>query len=241
MSLLKKGSSGPEVKALQAALNAALLPSPNLTPDGAFGGLTETAVKRFQTERRISPDGIVGPITQCVLRGGRRPAPTLHNVRLIPQPNGSTCWAASTAMMKNSTPMAIIAATPPEMIAPSGGLLNHSAGPDNVTENARYGRIHNLNYRAPQSYMTSAFVGMVKRSPVMLNMLWRAGEYTQGLGSSGHMLVVYGIDSDNQEDGKGTLLHIRDPWAPNRGATYQKSYFEMANETPCFTYGTYTR
>ena len=41
--------------------------------------------------------------------------------------------------------------------------------------------------------------------------------------------------------GMGTLLHIHDPWAPNVGKTVQKSYYALVNETPCFTYGIFTR
>lgn len=241
MPILRRGSSGPDVAALQTALNASLVPSPNLTPDGQFGGLTDTAVRKFQTERRIASDGVVGPITECVLRGGRRGPPTIHSVQLVAQPTDSTCWAASTAMMKGSTPAAIIAKTPPEMIGKSGGLKNASDKADNVTENARYAAVHGLRYSPPQSYMVQAFVAMVIRSPVMLNMLWNAGQYSAGAGSPGHMIVVYGVDSDGQPDGKGTLLHVRDPWSPRIGKTTQVSYYKLANDTPCFSYGAYTR
>ena len=239
--LLRRGSSGSHVRDLQAALNAALFPSPNLTIDGIFGGQTDAAVRRFQTERRINVDGVVGPITQCLLRGGRRGSPTIHNVRLIPQPTPQTCWAAATAMLKNSTPAAIIAATPADLVTSSGGTANFSERADNVSGNQRFAQVHNLRYYAPQSWSIQGFVGLIRSGPAMLSMLWNVGEYTAGLGSSGHRVVVFGVDSDGDPTGAGTLVHFRDPWAPNIGKTVQKSYQTLVTETPCFTYGIFMR
>ncbi len=48
VTILKVGSTGPEVKKLQEALNAKQKPKPLLVPDGRFGNLTRTAVKAFQ-------------------------------------------------------------------------------------------------------------------------------------------------------------------------------------------------
>ena len=239
--LLRSGSTGPLVVKLQAALNAAMAPSPNLAPDGKFGPATLRAVLLFQASRQIPADGIVGPITQCVLRGGRRSAPTIHNIRLIPQPTPSTCWAAATAMLKNSTPAVIIAATPPDLVTSTGGTANFSESADNVTGNQRFAAVHHLRYYAPQSWSTSGFVSLVQSGPLMLSMLWNMSEYTAGHGSSGHRVVVFGIDSDGDESGEGTLLHIRDPWAPNVGKTTRRSYLDLMTETPCLTYGIFTR
>ncbi len=241
MPLLRTGSRGPDVVALQNALNRALVPSPGLTADGVFGARTDAAVRAFQTQRRIAADGVVGPITQCVLRGGPRNPPTVHGVRRIPQPTPSTCWAAATAMLKNSTVPAVIAATPPHLVSGTGGTPNFSERADNVSGNQEFARAHGLRYHAPQSWMVSAFAALIQRGPAMLSMLWNAGEYTAGLGSSGHRVVVYGIDTDGDPTGMGTLLHIHDPWAPNVGKTFQKSYYALVNETPCFTYGVFTR
>lgn len=241
LPLLRAGSSGQAVKDLQTALNAALRPSPGLAVDGTFGAKTDTAVRRFQGERQIPVDGVVGPITRCVLRGGWRTPPTVHPVRLIPQPTPSTCWAASTAMLKNTSVPAVIAATPPDLITGSGGTSNFSSNADNVSGNQRFANAHGLRYHAPQSWSVGGFVGLVQQGPVMLSMLWRVDEYTAGKGSSGHRVVVFGIDTDNNPDGEGTLLHIRDPWAPNVGKTTRRSYFALVDETPCFTYGVFTR
>lgn len=53
--LLKKGSKGEQVRVLQKLLY--------LYPDSIFGNLTEEAVKAYQRENGLTPDGIVGDIT----------------------------------------------------------------------------------------------------------------------------------------------------------------------------------
>ena len=144
-------------------------------------------------------------------------------------------------MLKNSTPAAIIAATPPDLVSSSGGTSNFSGNADNVTGNQRFAQAHGLRYHAPQSWSVPGFAGLIRQGPAMLSMLWNAGEYTAGHGSSGHRVVVFGIDSDGDPTGAGTLVHIRDPWAPNIGKTTRRSYLTLVTETPCFTYGVFTR
>ncbi|MFG2841037.1 peptidoglycan-binding protein [Streptomyces zaomyceticus] len=55
---LRSGSTGPQVAAAQALLNAQGFAAG--TADGVFGTKTETAVKAFQGARGLSPDGVVG-------------------------------------------------------------------------------------------------------------------------------------------------------------------------------------
>lgn len=57
--MYKIGSRGEAVIVIQQALH--------LYPDGIFGRLTEDAVKAFQTEKGLKPDGIVGPATMSKL------------------------------------------------------------------------------------------------------------------------------------------------------------------------------
>ena len=57
--LLKKGDKGPEVVRLQKILN--------VIPDGKFGPQTEKAVMRFQLEKQLVVDGIVGNNTWHML------------------------------------------------------------------------------------------------------------------------------------------------------------------------------
>jgi flagellum-specific peptidoglycan hydrolase FlgJ len=62
---LKEGSRGPEVMALQNQLNQ--LGYQAGTADGVFGSSTRAALKDFQTQNRLTPDGIAGPATQRAL------------------------------------------------------------------------------------------------------------------------------------------------------------------------------
>jgi peptidoglycan hydrolase-like protein with peptidoglycan-binding domain len=68
--MLKRGSQGGEVPDLQARLNAAGAADPALDVDGAFGPLTDAAVRRYQETHDLVPDGIVGPLTWNALDGG---------------------------------------------------------------------------------------------------------------------------------------------------------------------------
>lgn len=66
---LRTGSEGAQVKILQRGLNATL--GEDLVVDGKFGSATTSAVKRYQSSRGLSVDGVVGPATWGALKGGR--------------------------------------------------------------------------------------------------------------------------------------------------------------------------
>ncbi len=79
-TMLMMGSQGSETRTLQSKLNQAVPPpAPGLDTDGIFGQYTDQAVRRFQSQRRILVDGIVGPQTWGELnrtppgRGGQAP------------------------------------------------------------------------------------------------------------------------------------------------------------------------
>ena len=60
----KKGSRGEMVRQIQKALAGAGL---RVIVDGNFGPITEEAVKEFQKQKGLTPDGIVGPATLALL------------------------------------------------------------------------------------------------------------------------------------------------------------------------------
>lgn len=67
---LQKGMSGADVKELQIRVAGFAASSPSSTyvaVDGQFGEGTYQAVRRFQSAYGLSPDGIVGPLTQAKL------------------------------------------------------------------------------------------------------------------------------------------------------------------------------
>lgn len=68
MTVLRIGSTGPEVEKAQEQLKA--LGFDPGTIDGIFGENTETAVIAFQQAKGISPDGEIGPITGGHLQPG---------------------------------------------------------------------------------------------------------------------------------------------------------------------------
>ena len=76
---LRRGASGDEVKIVQARVG--------VDADGSFGPATEAAVRQFQRDHGLVPDGIVGPLCwAAIIKGGpvkpTAPAagrPTLRN------------------------------------------------------------------------------------------------------------------------------------------------------------------
>ena len=240
-TILQVGSSGPAVKALQEQLNKTLVPNPMLAPDGRYGNLTRAAVIRFQQGNWLVVDGIAGPCTQNALFGRETYPPILHAVDFICQPTNSTCWAASTAMMTRSTIPDVIARTPADLILADGSLRNDSETADAVTNSRRYATVHHLRAEPPMSWMVSRLRSALGYGPLMFDMLWNVGEYTQGLGSSGHMIVVVGIRGDDDESGIGTTLRIHDPWPPRRGARYSVGHLRWMREVPTRTYRVFHR
>ena len=65
--LLKRGSTGPDVRAVQDVLNFHIRRLQPLEVDGKYGPLTEARVREFQRVNALSPDGQVGPNTRAVL------------------------------------------------------------------------------------------------------------------------------------------------------------------------------
>ena len=61
LPILRKGSTGDDVKYLQDTLN--YIYGPDLKVDGVFGAKTEAAIKKFQGESGLVADGIVGEKT----------------------------------------------------------------------------------------------------------------------------------------------------------------------------------
>jgi peptidoglycan hydrolase-like protein with peptidoglycan-binding domain len=86
---LATGMSGPDIKAIQDALNVQFgLKSPRLDHDGVFGPKTDAKVREFQALKHLKVDGIVGKDTRLALFpvgvatvtivGVKQPRPSFH-------------------------------------------------------------------------------------------------------------------------------------------------------------------
>ena len=64
---LSKGMSGADVKEMQEKLIKLGYSCGSDGADGNFGPLTETAVKKFQKDKKLDVDGYCGPLTQAAL------------------------------------------------------------------------------------------------------------------------------------------------------------------------------
>ena len=238
---LRSGSRGFDVAVVQVQLNAKSPAGSKIAVDGAFGPITHAAVVSFQRRSGLSPDGIVGPLTHAALAQGLMLSTAYHTVSHIPQPTPTSCWAASTAMMTRSTVPAVRAKTPADMIAADGGLRNSSESDQAVVTGTRFGSVHGLRCHPPMSWSVAGLVGILRQSPLMLDMLWNSTEYAQGSGSPGHMVVISAVLSDNHAAGKGTHLLILDPWPPNVGKISWVEYQAWINEVPTRTYRVFNR
>ena len=69
LPLLKKGSKGAAVKALQILLIGYGYSCGSWGADGDFGSATESALKDYQSQKRISADGLAGEETWRALLG----------------------------------------------------------------------------------------------------------------------------------------------------------------------------
>lgn len=235
------GSRGFPVAKLQLQLNLKKALIPLLEVDGIFGPLTQNAVKAFQRKQGLVPDGIAGPLTQAAASEGLSITAVDHGLKLITQPTPTTCWAASTASMTHSTVAAVKAKTPADMINADGSLNNSSGTDQAVVTGERFATIHGLHCFPPMTWKVSAFLALLKRSPVMVDMLWKSSEYAAGSNSPGHMVVVTAVVSDNDENGEKTYVEILNPLPPNVGHVSWEEYSWWINMLPTRTYRTFTK
>jgi hypothetical protein len=238
---LHAGSVGFDVALLQLQLNLKGVPSPNLRVDGSFGSLTLAAVIAFQRRAGLSADGVVGPLTQAELARGLSLTAVHHRLHHISQPTASTCWAAATAMITETSVASVRMRTPAAMVASDGGLINSSESDQAVVTGSRYGAIHGLRCNAPMSWSVGGLLDLLRAGPLMLDMLWNTADYTQGHGSPGHMVVVSAVVSDGHPNGEHTHLLVLDPWPPHRGRLSWVEYAHWMQEVPTRTYRVFER
>lgn len=236
--ILRLGSRGTAVRDLQEALNPYLAPSSRLTADGIYGTRTFRAVRAFQGIRWLSPDGVAGPMTYAALDAPGDGRTVLHGTSFHAQPDNTTCWAAATAMMTGLSIAAVQARTPPEMIAPGGGLLNASDKDDAITSRLPFARAFGLRILPPMSHSIGALMAMLDRSPLMVGMLWNPKAYGAGKASPGHLVLVPGYST---RSGSDAVLLVYDPGPVKRGEIRADFYSNWVREVPALTYAIFER
>lgn len=232
--VLRSGARGQPVSELQTFLNARLRPTPNLTPDGSFGGKTRNAVLRYQRESWLVDDGIVGNCTWNALLDIEN-YKILHLVSLVSQPTANSCWAASTAMILGRRSPVI---APANMLNASGALLNDSALND-AAVSSRFCRLYGLRLHPGKSWTATGLANVISLNPVMCNVLWNVQGFSSGAGSNSHWVVIAGIRGDGKE--ANTTLRIYDPLPQGRGAVYSVNYAALMRKLPAATYQLFQR
>jgi putative chitinase len=131
MPVLKQGSSGPDVKALQQKLKD-LGFDPNGV-DGNFGPGTDKAVRAFQQAKGLGVDGKVGPGTQAALNAAAGAAPTGGGQAVGGSLGASTGAAAATATAPHLNLGALAGKIPDAVLA----QIPAAAAEFNITSNLR--------------------------------------------------------------------------------------------------------
>lgn len=218
MALFKKGSKGPPVKAIQAALKK--LAKAKIKEDGIFGPKTDAAVRAFQTEAKLKADGIVGPKTARALKlkpkdldnkGGDAPKPKpisiSYPVPKLKQPTTMSCWATAIAMMVSWKKHMSIA---PESIAEVLGYTKEFKSGGLHPEDTKVFRAWGMKWEPPMCYSVQGFADLMKRHGPM----WVAGNP-----KAPHVRVLIAMKGDGTPD--KTNFTINDPAG---GRRYKQSF-----------------
>jgi len=137
-----------------------------------------------------------------------------HEVPLVPQLTGMSCWAAAAAMVVGWRDCVDV--RPEEVARGAGAWAEYRDGlePRNVDA---LGRTFGLVVETPRSYDLPAIRGMLER----FGPLW------VGAGPTGlHVVVVAGMYGDGSAD--GTFVRVLDPWPLARGERYTITFAELA-------------
>jgi hypothetical protein len=240
MSLtLNHGARGFEVAVLQVQLKA--WNDPDMEIDGYFGQQTLTIIKSFQRKNGLKDDGSFGPQTQKALADCTDVVSFNHNIRLIPQPTKTTCWAAATAMLTRSTPQAVIARTPKRMLRADGTLDNDSGNDQTIVKDTEFAKLHGLRCFPPMSWPATTLCAEVRRSPLGIGVLYNAQSYASGSSSPGHLVIFDAFINDKGSASQRTYFHVLDPSPPGTGDAYWLEYAELTQKYPAGTYRIYSR
>lgn len=212
MRVLRRGSSGLQVKFLQRLLNKAEsragISGTPLDEDGGFGALTENTLYQFQQRTfGLTPDNVVGPQTWRAL--GLQKAVEHNWVRMVPQRPGKagTCWTAAASMIKGSLSVG------------SPGVPTDDAGLP-VDEKSLRTFSQGLGWEYLEYTPTlSTLINLVSRTPIWLTVIFKySGRFAPD--SWGHTVVPSAVYTDGDPSGDGTLFRMHDPYPREKGRIF---------------------
>ncbi len=165
MSVLKQGSSGPEVTALQTKLKQLGFDPKGV--DGNFGPGTKSALIAFQKSKNLSADGMAGPATMAALQiggsaaGAGASSSAANNTNAAPSSAGAAAGVATSAVSNTgSLNLAALKGHLPDSVI---AQIPETAQKFGITSNLRLAHflaqcalesveftatVENLNYRA---------------------------------------------------------------------------------------------
>ncbi len=202
----------------------ALGPAPVPVPgrERATGGLGVEAMLRDLAEIRAARPGTrsADPGAEAGPAEARAAAAIdiRHDVPLVPQQTGLSCWAAGAAMLVAWRDRQSV--DPSEIAAAAGYWAQYRNGLD--AEDTGMFRVWGLTPEPAQSYTVEAFADLLRNH----GPLWVASAEPPGP----HIRVVTGMVGDGTP--AGTLVSVNDPWEsgmtsfrlPNRGSSYDETY-----------------
>ena len=200
MPVLKLGSSGPDVKALQQKL-LDLGFNPNGV-DGNFGAGTDRAVRAFQQAKGLGVDGKVGPGTQAALDAAAGGTPTGGDSAVggsisagaVPATAPVTAPNLNLAGLAGKIPDAVLAQIPAaaaEFGIKSNLRLAHFLAQCALESTGFTATVENLNYSAPRllqvfpKYFRNVDVNAYARNPQKIGSRVYANRMGNGNEASG--------------------------------------------------------
>lgn len=147
MPELKKGSSGPEVTALQTKLKQLGFDPKGV--DGNFGPGTKSALIAFQTSKGLSADGTAGPLTMAALQLGDSGANA--DLPSPAAPNTGATGGLKLSGLKGHLPASVIAQIPETALKfgiTTNLRLAHFLAQCALESVEFTATVENLNYRA---------------------------------------------------------------------------------------------
>ena len=153
--LVRQGSKGADVRAIQDVLNFHIRRSAPLAVDGDFGSRTHARVIEFQRSNQLQADGIVGPLTMAKLLEEEQLQITLA---LVPRRGIDGRWPAARHPAASPDPAIDVAtadaasvhALPPSarLVIPHSGADTRRADPEPSSRRRRSGMIQSIRRRA---------------------------------------------------------------------------------------------